>query len=41
MKSFLTSSLIVCPRSLCHDRELFKSRLWRSPEVWELAKHIF
>ena len=29
------------PKEFMHDRELFKSRLWRSPEVWELAKHIF
>jgi len=29
------------PKEFMHDRELFKSRLWRSPEVWELAKYIF
>ncbi|MBU0699308.1 MAG: phosphoenolpyruvate carboxykinase (GTP), partial [Proteobacteria bacterium] len=29
------------PKEFIHDRELFKSRLWRSPEVWELAKYIF
>jgi phosphoenolpyruvate carboxykinase (GTP) len=25
------------PNEFIHTRELFKSRLWRSPEVWELA----
>jgi len=25
------------PSEFIHTRELFKSRLWRSPEVWELA----
>jgi phosphoenolpyruvate carboxykinase (GTP) len=29
------------PKELMHHRELFKSRLWRSPEVWELARSVF
>jgi phosphoenolpyruvate carboxykinase (GTP) len=29
------------PKEFVHERELFKSRLWRSPEVWELARAIF
>jgi hypothetical protein len=24
-----------------HERELFKSRIWRSPKMWELARAIF
>ena len=29
------------PKEFVHLRELLRSRLWRSPEVWELARHIF
>jgi phosphoenolpyruvate carboxykinase (GTP) len=29
------------PKEFIHERELFKSRIWRSPEVWELARPIF
>jgi len=29
------------PKEFVHERELFKSRLWRSPEVWGLARPIF
>jgi phosphoenolpyruvate carboxykinase (GTP) len=29
------------PKEFVHLRELQKSRLWRSPEKWELAKKIF
>ena len=29
------------PKEFVHHRELFKSRCWRSPEVWELARAIF
>ena len=29
------------PKEFIHHRELFKSRLWRSPEVWELARSVF
>jgi len=29
------------PKEFIHHRELFKSRLWRSPEVWELARPDF
>jgi phosphoenolpyruvate carboxykinase (GTP) len=29
------------PTEFIHHRELFKSRLWRSPEVWELARDFF
>jgi len=29
------------PKEFIHHRELFKSRLWRSPEVWELARPVF
>ncbi len=29
------------PKEFVHHRELFKSRLWRSPEVWELARPVF
>jgi phosphoenolpyruvate carboxykinase (GTP) len=29
------------PKEFIHERELFKSRVWRSPEVWELARAIF
>jgi phosphoenolpyruvate carboxykinase (GTP) len=29
------------PKEFVHERELFKSRLWRSPQVWALAKAIF
>ncbi len=29
------------PKEFIHHRELFKSRLWRSPEVWKLARDFF
>ena len=29
------------PKEFIHHRELFKSRLWRSPKVWELARTVF
>jgi len=29
------------PKEFVHERELFKSRVWRSPKVWELARAIF
>ena len=29
------------PKEFVHHRELFKSRLWRSPKKWELARPIF
>jgi phosphoenolpyruvate carboxykinase (GTP) len=29
------------PKEFMYHRELFKSRLWRSPEVWELARSVF
>ena len=29
------------PKEFVHLRELLKSRLWRSPEKWELARHDF
>jgi len=29
------------PIEFVHHRELLKSRLWRSPEVWELARQVF
>lgn len=29
------------PKEFVHERELFKSRLWRSPKIWELARAIF
>jgi phosphoenolpyruvate carboxykinase (GTP) len=29
------------PKEFVHERELFKSRIWRSPEMWELARAIF
>jgi len=29
------------PKEFVYQRELFKSRVWRSPEVWELARAIF
>lgn len=29
------------PKEFVHLRELLKSRLWRSPEKWELARHYF
>jgi phosphoenolpyruvate carboxykinase (GTP) len=29
------------PKEFVHHRELFKSRLWRSPEVWKLARDFF
>jgi phosphoenolpyruvate carboxykinase (GTP) len=29
------------PKEFVHHRELLKSRLWRSPEVWELARSVF
>jgi phosphoenolpyruvate carboxykinase (GTP) len=29
------------PKEFVYERELFKSRIWRSPKVWALAKPIF
>ena len=29
------------PKEFVHERELFKSRIWRSPKMWELARAIF
>jgi phosphoenolpyruvate carboxykinase (GTP) len=29
------------PKEFVYHRELFKSRVWRSPKVWELARAIF
>jgi len=29
------------PKEFVHLRELQKSRLWRSPQKWELARQIF
>jgi phosphoenolpyruvate carboxykinase (GTP) len=29
------------PKEFVHHRELMKSRMWRSPEVWELARTLF
>jgi phosphoenolpyruvate carboxykinase (GTP) len=29
------------PKEFTHHRELFKSRIWRSPKVWELARMVF
>jgi len=29
------------PKEFVYERELFKSRIWRSPKVWELARPIF
>ena len=29
------------PKEFVHHRELMKSRLWRSPEVWEMARSSF
>ena len=29
------------PKEFVHHRELFKSRLWRSPEVWQLERDFF
>jgi len=29
------------PTEFINHRELFKSRLWRSPEIWELARDFF
>jgi phosphoenolpyruvate carboxykinase (GTP) len=29
------------PKELVYERELFKSRVWRSPQKWELARAIF
>jgi phosphoenolpyruvate carboxykinase (GTP) len=29
------------PKEFVHHRELLKSRLWRSPKMWELARAIF
>jgi len=29
------------PKEFVYHRELFKSRVWRSPEAWELARAIF
>ena len=29
------------PKEFVYHRELFKSRCWRSPQVWELARAIF
>jgi len=26
------------PKEFTHHRELFKSRVWRSPKVWAMAK---
>ena len=26
------------PKEFTHHRELFKSRIWRSPKVWAMAK---
>ena len=28
------------PKEFTHHRELFKSRIWRSPELWEMAKEV-
>ena len=29
------------PKEFTHHRELFKSRIWRSPKVWEMARAVF
>jgi phosphoenolpyruvate carboxykinase (GTP) len=29
------------PKEFVHHRELFKSRLWRSPDVWQLERDFF
>jgi phosphoenolpyruvate carboxykinase (GTP) len=29
------------PKEFVYHRQLFKSRVWRSPQVWELARAIF
>jgi phosphoenolpyruvate carboxykinase (GTP) len=29
------------PKEFIYHRELFKSRIWRSPQMWELARAIF
>ncbi len=29
------------PKEFVYERELFKSRVWRSPKMWELARAIF
>ncbi|MEJ2364146.1 MAG: phosphoenolpyruvate carboxykinase (GTP), partial [Deltaproteobacteria bacterium] len=29
------------PKEFIHHRELFKSRLWRAPEVWQLERDFF
>jgi phosphoenolpyruvate carboxykinase (GTP) len=29
------------PKEMVYHRELFKSRVWRSPQMWELARAIF
>jgi phosphoenolpyruvate carboxykinase (GTP) len=29
------------PKEMVYHRELFKSRVWRSPRKWELARAIF
>jgi phosphoenolpyruvate carboxykinase (GTP) len=29
------------PKEFVYERELFKSRVWRSPQTWELARAIF
>jgi phosphoenolpyruvate carboxykinase (GTP) len=29
------------PKEFVYHRELFKSRVWRSPNIWELARAIF
>lgn len=29
------------PKEFVYERELFKSRVWRSPQLWELARAIF
>ena len=32
------SSFDRLPKEFTHHRELFKSRVWRSPKVWAMAK---
>jgi phosphoenolpyruvate carboxykinase (GTP) len=29
------------PKEFIYERELFKSRVWRSPKMWELARALF
>ena len=29
------------PKELIYHRELMKSRLWRSPKVWEMPRQLF